>query len=200
VSEESSDPDARDADRPVVLVAEDEAGLAEVFESWLSAAYDVRIAHDGAEAIELYDDDVDVLLLDRHMPHESGDDVLAHVREGDSVPGVAMVTAVEPDFDVVDLPFDEYVLKPTDREELLSLVETLRRRRAYDRGVRRHYRLTAKLALLEGHKDEAELADSEAYRQLREELDALDRELSDTVRAMSPEDVSAVLRAGSTER
>lgn len=189
-----------DADRPVVLVAEDERGLAELFETWLSEAYEVRVAYDGAEAVERYDEAVDVVLLDRHMPRGSGDEVLAHVREADPACGVAMVTAVEPDFDVVDLPFDEYVLKPASRDELLSIVETLRRRREYDRGIRRHYRLSTTLTLLESHKDPEALATSEEYRRLREEFEALDAELTRTVEEMTPEDVGAVLRADSVEQ
>jgi DNA-binding response OmpR family regulator len=188
------------ADPPVVLVAEDERGLADLFEAWLSESYEVRVAYDGAEAIERYDSDVDVVLLDRHMPRNSGDEVLSHVREHDPDCGVAMVTAVEPDFDVVDLPFDEYVLKPVDRDELLSTVESLRRRRTYDRGLRRHYRLTETLTLLESHKDEATLAASDEYQSLVAELEALDRELSSTVEELTAEDVGAVLRAESSER
>jgi DNA-binding response OmpR family regulator len=192
--------DDADHDAPVVLVAEDERGLADLFETWLSESYEVRVAYDGAEAVERYDEAVDVVLLDRHMPRSSGDEVLDHVREADPACGVAMVTAVEPDFDVVDLPFDEYVLKPASREELLSLVETLLRRREYDRGVRRHYRLSATMALLESHKNPDVLAASEEYRRLREEFEALDAELASTVERMTPEDVGAVLRADSVEQ
>lgn len=184
---------------PTVLVAEDDRGLARLLETWLSEDYEVRVAYDGDEAIDRYDDDVDVVLLDRKMPGRSGDQVLDHVREADPVCGVAMVTAVDPDFDLVDLPFDEYVCKPVAKTELTSLVETLLRRRTYDRGARRHYRLVRTLALLEEHRSDDELAASDEYDRLRSDLAELDRELSDAVEDLNAEDVGAVLRAESGE-
>jgi DNA-binding response OmpR family regulator len=188
-----------EGDRPIVLLAEDERHLADLFASWLSETYEVRVAYDGTEAVELYDDAVDVVLLDRKMPGNSGDEVLEEIRESGGDCGVAMVTAVDPDLDVSELPFDEYLLKPTDEDELRSLVETLRRRTRCEAELRRHYRLTAKLDLLEEHVPPEELAASEEYRRLQDDLDALDRALSETVDDLSSADVGAVLRSESLD-
>lgn len=38
---------------------------------------------------------------------------------------IGMVTAVEPTMDIVDLPFDDYIVKPVDRETLLDLLKHL---------------------------------------------------------------------------
>jgi len=57
------------------------------------------------------------------MPGMSGDEVLETLREEGHGCPVVMVTAVEPDEGMVDLSFDEYVVKPADREELLRTVE-----------------------------------------------------------------------------
>jgi DNA-binding response OmpR family regulator len=187
-------------EEPVVLIAEDDRGLADLFESWLSGAYDVRVAYDGEAAIEAYDDAVDVVLLDRKMPGSSGDEVLDRVREGGADCGVAMVTAVDPDFDVVDMAFDEYVVKPVDEAELLDLVATLRRRTDLAADLRRHYRLASTLSVLETHRTEEELAESEEYARLEAELAALDGELGTAVDGMSSADVGALLRSESPER
>ena len=182
------------SDPATVLIAEDERDLAALYEAWLAEAYDVRVAHDGETAIERFDEDVEVVLLDRRMPGNSGDEVLEHVREAGTGAGVAMVTAVEPTTDVASMGFDEYVVKPVDRAELGELVETLLQRAAYDDAVRRHYRIASKLALLERHRSQAELADSEAYQRLQAKLDAIDGELSAEPEP-SPEDVGAMLRS-----
>jgi DNA-binding response OmpR family regulator len=191
---------AGDGGQPVVLVAEDERGLADLFASWLADDYEVRVAYDGESALERYDASVDVVLLDRKMPGSSGDEVLRRVREDDGDCGVAMVTAVDPDFDVVDMAFDEYVVKPVDRGELFDLVETLRRRTDLAADLRRHYRLAATLSALEAHKTAEELAESEAYARLEAELAAIDGTLSAAVDEMSSADVGAVLRSEAPER
>ena len=187
------------SDPATVLVAEDERDLAALYEAWLAETYDVRVAHDGATAVGRFDEAVDVVLLDRRMPGDSGDEVLAHVREAGTGAGVAMVTAVEPTTDVASMGFDEYVVKPVDQGELLSLVATLLRRAEYDDAVRRHYRVASKLALLERHRSRGELADSDEYERLRAELDAIDGELSGEPEP-SPEDVGAMLRAADDEQ
>lgn len=187
-----------DNTEPVVLVAEDQRRLANLFTSVLSDDYEVRTAYDGETAIELHDPAVDVVLLDRNMPDASGDEVLRHVREAPGVCGVAMVTAVEPALDIADMGFDEYMVKPVDITELDSLVETLRQRTACDEALRRHYRLTTKIALLEEHLHPAELTDSEEYQRLQAELAEIDRRVSATVGDLDSADVGAILQPDST--
>lgn len=180
--------------RPRVLVVEDERSLAELYASWLAEGYAVETASDGEGALAAYYADVDVVLLDRRLPGLDGDRVLEFIREHEANCRVAMVSAVTPDFDIYGMGFDDYLVKPVSREELLDLVERMLRVNEYDEGLRRYFVLSSKLALLRGHKSEAELADSEAYRDLRTELDELDRELTQVVGEMSTADIGAVLR------
>ena len=105
-----------------VLLVDDEPELVEIYEMWFEGAYTTRTAYGGRQALEAFDEDVDVVLLDRRMPGMSGDEVLERFREGDHDCPVVMVTAVEPDQGIVELPFDEYVVKPADRTELLEVV------------------------------------------------------------------------------
>ncbi|MEF8841536.1 MAG: HalX domain-containing protein [Haloarculaceae archaeon] len=180
--------------RPRVLVVEDERSLAELYAAWLAEEYAVETVNNGEAALAAYDADVDLVLLDRRLPGLSGDRVLEHVREQDTDCRVAMVSAVTPDFDIYGMGFDDYLVKPVSRDELLDLVERMLRVNEYDEGLRRHFALSSKLALLRSHKSEAELEDSEEYRALRDEFDELDRELTELVGEMSPSDVGAVLR------
>ena len=182
-----------------VLVVEDERKLADFYAKWLSEAHEVLVAYSGKAAIQLFDESVDVVLLDRRMPDTTGDEVLEHIRSSSSDPGVAMVTAVKPSVDVVSMGFDEYVVKPVDKEELLSLTETLLRRAEHDEAMRRHYRIASKITLLEENLSGRELAASEEYTRLQEELDAIDDELS-VADELSAEDVGALLRSTDGEQ
>ncbi len=106
-----------------VLLVDDERQLVDIYEMWFEGRYTTRTAYGGKEAIEAFDEDVDVVLLDRRMPVMSGDEVLERLREDGHDTPVVMVTAVEPDQGIVELPFDEYVVKPADRDELLETVD-----------------------------------------------------------------------------
>ena len=180
--------------RPRVLVVEDERSLADLYASWLAERYQVETAHDGEAALAAYDAGVDVVLLDRRMPGISGDRVLERIREAGDDCRVAMVSAVTPDFDIYGMGFDDYLVKPVSREDAFELVEQLLRLDDYDEGLRRHFTLSSKLALLRSHKSEAELEGNEEYTALRAELDELDRELTEAVGEMSASDIGAVLR------
>jgi DNA-binding response OmpR family regulator len=161
-----------DADVPVVMIVEDEPAVAEGYELWLREDYETRVAGDGAAALEKIDDEVDVVLLDRRMPELSGEDVLADLRERDVDVRVAMVTAVEPDFDVVGMGFDAYVTKPPEREELLETIDRLLERADLDDDLQEYYSLMARKATLEAEKTEAELAGSDAYTGLENRIEA----------------------------
>lgn len=111
--------------RKKVLIAEDEEELADLYGIWLSEEYEVVTAHDGQEAVEKYDEGVDVVLLDRRMPEMSGDEALEEIRDSPGDCMAAMVTAVEPKKDILSMEFEEYLRKPTSKEELLELTENL---------------------------------------------------------------------------
>jgi len=198
--------DTTDDDPPVVLAIDDDEKILETYGMWLSDAYDLRTATSGEEALDSLDSDVQVVLLDRLMPGLSGDEVLERIRERDVDCRVAMVTAVEPDFDIAEMPFDTYVTKALDRETVRETVAELVARAEYDTLLRRHYALAEKLATLEERKSESELATSEAYQELSAEFDALNEQLTDRtdefvrddfVRSLDTLDPAQVIESGS---
>ncbi|MFB6114325.1 MAG: HalX domain-containing protein [Halodesulfurarchaeum sp.] len=162
---------------PTVLIVDDEVNITELFSAWLEGSYDVRTAVSGEEALDELDDDVDVVLLDRRMPGLSGDEVLEVIREETQDCRVAMVTAVEPDFDVIEMGFDDYLTKPIDREDLEEIIETLLERKEYDDRMQEYFSLASKKATLEAAKPTSELEASEEYQRLVEEVEALEAEL-----------------------
>ncbi|MBB6646134.1 response regulator transcription factor [Halobellus ruber] len=169
------------AEPPLVLVVEDERDLADLYATWLRGEYRVRVAYDGREAIEKFDSEVDVALLDRRMPDLSGDETLEAIREKGGDCWVAMVTAVEPDFDIVAMGFDDYLVKPVTREALAGTVENLLLRSTYDEGIQELFSLASKKALLESEKDPATLAANEEYQRLSERVAELRAELDETL-------------------
>ncbi|UWG52228.1 Rec domain [Halalkaliarchaeum sp. AArc-CO] len=168
-------------DAPLVLIVEDEPDLADLYAAWLSSDYRVRTAYGGQEALDELDEQIDVVLLDRRMPGVSGDEVLEEIRGRGLDCRIAMVTAVEPDFDIVEMGFDDYLVKPVAKEELYETVESLLTRSSYDEGVQELYALASKKALLESEKGSAELEESQEYQQLERELEALRSELGETL-------------------
>lgn len=110
---------------PTILVADDEAELTDLYATWLDDEYDVRTAYSGKSAISQFDSDVSMVFLDRRMPNYTGDKVLEDIRAHEHDCPVAMLTAVDPDVDIVDLPFDEYIVKPVTRDQINAAAQRL---------------------------------------------------------------------------
>jgi DNA-binding response OmpR family regulator len=150
-----------------VLVVDDEPEVTDAYALRLRQRYDdVRTAYGGEEALAAIDDDVDVVLLDRRMPF-SGDRVLRELRERGYDCRVIMVTAVNPDFDIVDMPFDDYLCKPTDRDDLFAAIDQQVRAASFDDPVSELFSLTAKLAVLEAEQTPEQLEESSEYVRMR---------------------------------
>jgi DNA-binding response OmpR family regulator len=177
--DDEGEPGAGDPESTTVLVVEDEPDVAGLYRGTIAGeGYDVDVAHCVGEACEAVEDGYDVILLDRRLPDGTGSEFLETVRERSLDVRVGMVTAVVPDFDIVEMGFDLYLLKPVSKEELLNAVGTLSRRSQYDETLQRTASLASKRAVLEAEKPTAELEASEEYRHLTEQLDELDDELS----------------------
>jgi DNA-binding response OmpR family regulator len=180
---------------PVVLIVEDEPDVSETYRLWLEDEYQVRTAENGDEGLSMLDERVDVVLLDRMMPGLSGDEVLAHIREDELGCRVAMVTAVEPDFDILEMGFDAYLSKPVKSTRLVETVENLLARSEYDTLLQEYYSLVEKQATLEATKSNTALAESEEYDRLKTRLDTLRDELSETLGGIeNDEDFVATIR------
>ncbi|WP_265111534.1 HalX domain-containing protein [Halosolutus halophilus] len=168
-------------DHPSVLIVEDEPDLANLYAAWLDEECDVETAYDGNEALEATDETVDVVLLDRRMPGLSGDTVLDTIRERELDCRVAMVTAVEPDFDIIGMGFDDYLVKPVSKDELQSIIDQLMLRSTYDEQLQEFFALASKKALLDAQKTEAERKTSQKYAELEDRLAVLKTDVTDTM-------------------
>ncbi|MFC7057049.1 HalX domain-containing protein [Halovenus salina] len=169
-------------------MVEDESDVAETYRLWLADSYSVRVAEDGDEGLDKLGDAVDVVLLDRRMPGLSGGEVLEEIRSRGLECRVAMVTAVEPDFDILEMGFDAYLEKPVKGNKLRSTVQDLLERSTYDSMLQEYYALVEKRATLEANKTARELDNSEQYQDLRRRIEQRRDKLSETLGSVDDED------------
>jgi len=176
-----------DGPTPQVLIVEDETDLADLYAIYLSDLYEVQTANDGETALELVEEDTDVVLLDRRMPDMTGDEVLAEIRGRGIDCRVAMITAVEPDLDIVEMPFDDYLVKPVTREDLHGLVEVLLRRAGYDARAQEFFQLASKKAALESTPD-VNVEEEEEYQELTARMEELREDLNERLSELTDDD------------
>jgi DNA-binding NtrC family response regulator len=163
-------------DRPVVLLVGDDAVAAERYERWLTDAYAVRRAEPSA-AHEAVDESVDVVVLDREPGTGVGEAVLRAVGDADPDCRVALVTAVDPGLDVVELGVDEHVSRPPDSETLCGVVAELLELAAFEADRRRYRDLARERARLEDEQSPEVLAQSRAYADLEAAMASLESAL-----------------------
>jgi DNA-binding response OmpR family regulator len=164
-----------------VLVVDDEAEVADVYALRLRDQYETETAYGGRAALERLDEDVDVVLLDRRMPDIGGDEVLEEIRGRDISTRVIMITAVDPDFDIIDMPFDDYLCKPVEKEDLVAAIDQQLAARRYDDRLAEYLEVTSKLALLRGEKTAQSLEGNEGVESLEQRAETLQSEMDDAL-------------------
>ena len=164
-----------------VLVVDDEAEVADVYALRLRDQYETETAYGGEDALEQLDDDVDVVLLDRRMPDVGGDEVLEEIRERDVSTRVIMITAVDPDFDIIDMPFDDYLCKPVEKEDLVAAIDQQLAARRYDDRLAEYLEVTSKLALLKGEKTAQSLDGNDGVESLEHRAETLQAEMDEAL-------------------
>jgi CheY-like chemotaxis protein len=119
------------AERPTILICDDEANLRELMRISLDPGYEFAEAANGTEAIDLAEQlKPDLMLLDVMMQGTSGLDVIEHLRKQPDLAAtpIVVVSAFAADSDrraAFDAGATEFLKKPFDPEALSSLVESL---------------------------------------------------------------------------
>jgi len=154
-----------------ILVVDDDDEAADVLAKMLQPEHEVIVAYGGEEALELVGPDIDVVLLDRRMPDRNGDEVLKEIRSRGIDCRIVMVTAVEPDIDIIRLDFDDYLVKPITQQTLQNTVDRMLTRSALDEKLLAAFSLATKMATLESKMAISDLESSEEYAQLEAEFE-----------------------------
>jgi CheY-like chemotaxis protein len=110
-----------------ILIIDDESELRCLYKKLLELQnYQVFCAADGVEGILLNEqENPDLIILDMHMPEMDGIETLRNIRNTDDSVIVVILTGYAcPDTirDAVDLNVSEYLSKPFENKELLSVI------------------------------------------------------------------------------
>jgi len=133
-----------------VLIVENERMVATVLTDYLPGSYDVRSVQTGKEAIEEYTEDTDLLIVDRKLDGISGDEVAARIKGEHERQLILCVSGVEPDNDICELRYDDYIHKPIEEDELKVRLELLFSRAELDATERTYLSLRSKQIALTG--------------------------------------------------
>lgn len=159
---------------PRVLLADDEKEVADAYALRLEGVADVTVAYSGVAALSKVEasDPPDVVLLDRHMPDRSGDDILTELREYDMYTRVIMVTAIDPGLELIELPFDDYLCKPVEREDVRAAVDQQCQVLAYQL-LGEYFELESKRAVIAAELPPERLSNHDEFAALNERTTTL---------------------------
>ncbi len=146
--------------RPIILVAEDHPELLEYIRSLLADRYDILLAHDGAEALQMAKEKIpDLILTDIMMPKMSGDELCRAVN-GDELLShipIVVITAREGHEERIATLQEgavSYIVKPFHADELNLRIDNIIRQMF---AQRERYRT----ALEQGKPEPATLSDKD---------------------------------------
>jgi CheY-like chemotaxis protein len=163
------------ASLPVALVVDDEKEVADAYALRLRGICDVETVYDGPSALEvLSEKTVDLTLLDRHMPGMSGDEVLEELNNHDYDGRGVMATAIDPGFDVLDMPFDDYLCKPVDREDIREVIGHQSTVLGYEL-LGEYFSVESKRQVIAAEVDTDRRADHDQYQQIATRARQLER-------------------------
>jgi response regulator RpfG family c-di-GMP phosphodiesterase len=140
---------------PSVFILEDDEGIAELLRNWVSNLYgpDTQVYHEqtvkGSEETLHSLSMLDVAVLDRNLPDGKGGELLPIITKFDAI--TIMFTAASPDTEIINLPINDYLVKPIDKETFVKRLSMLKKLEASN--VLTEYSNARKASLLEYHLD-----------------------------------------------
>ena len=189
-------PGSNESELPRALLVDDEREVADAYALRLRGLCEIETVYDGESALEVVEESTtDVVLLDRHMPGMSGDEVLDQLNGRGFDGRVIMVTAIDPGFDVLDMPFDDYLCKPLEREDLRGAVSQQCTILGHEL-LGEYFSLESKRSVLEAELPANEREDHEEYQ----ELQGRTEELADRARRLLEEPAELFEQFSDVER
>lgn len=118
-----------------ILVVEDDIDIQDILKNHLiDAGYEVAVASDGVAGIAIFDDTIDLVLLDIMLPKIDGYGVCEVIRKRSQVP-IIMITALSDEENQLkgfEQQIDDYIPKPFSPKILLCKIAAILRRGLQD--------------------------------------------------------------------
>lgn len=115
-----------------ILIVEDDADIQDILKNHLiDAGYEVVVASDAVAGIAMFDDTINLILLDIMLPKIDGYGVCEVIRKRSQVP-IVMLTALADEENQLrgfEQQIDDYIPKPFSPKILLCKIEAILRRR-----------------------------------------------------------------------
>jgi len=167
-----------------VLLVEDNERIADMYQKWLSKKFDADVVYSAEEAMNIFNRDYDLVLLDRDLPEKNGDEILPVLRAENEDCVYTMLTATDPSEALSTLKCDDYIRKPVPEEKLLSTAKLLIKRLEYPDELREYLSLGRRVEVLEDKFPESRLEQNEEYDNMVNRLAELHSELQSEIQKL----------------
>lgn len=110
-----------------VMIIEDDKMVCDLYEKILEKEYNVSKANNGEEALKKVSSEIDLILLDRRLPDKEGLEIMKEIKNNpkyEEIP-IMMLTGLEPDFNIDEMPLEDYLEKPINPSDLRQSVEKI---------------------------------------------------------------------------
>lgn len=117
--------------RITILVIEDDSDISNMIRDMLKHnGYGTKQVYSGTEALMVFDDKVDLVLLDLMLPGLKGELVLEEIRKNSNIPVIGLSAKSDKDstINLLKSGADDYIVKPFNNDELLARIEAQLRR------------------------------------------------------------------------
>ncbi|WP_026886778.1 response regulator transcription factor [Clostridium beijerinckii] len=118
-------------EKPNILVVEDDEEINNLItEALIKESYNIIQAFDGKQAIEKYNKDYQLVILDLMLPYFDGIEVLRRIRDLSTVPVIILSAKYEETDRIIGLSMgaDDYMVKPFSVRELVARAKAQLRR------------------------------------------------------------------------
>jgi CheY-like chemotaxis protein len=168
-------------DTTTIMVVDDEERMAKCYKLFIQDTYDTFVTIGGQVAVDNLTREVDVVLLDRRMPEMHGHEVLEHISQGDYNCRVIIISALDPDMDIIEYDFSKYLSKPVVKEELLNAIEQVRMLDQYENLLTEYYQAVEKYSIMKSEFDPFTLEESDEFQALKENISQTQEEIDDVL-------------------
>jgi len=160
---------------PNALIVDDEKEIADAYALRLRGLCTIETVYDGQTALETIENgEIDIVLLDRHMPGMSGDEVLTELDERGYSGQVIMMTAIDPGFDVLDMPFNDYLCKPIEREDIRTALDQQCTILGYET-LGEYFSVESKRSVIQAELPASERENNQQYQEITERAERLEK-------------------------